>query len=408
MTNFRTVLLLTAGLMTSSVALSQNHLTFGVSPGQNTTGTASNGSPAGIGVTIGGYGTTPVNVPAGTDSTGIATAAAAALTNQGFTVVQNGSEITVTSGPGGAPLMHGGGIGSTDTGITGVGAKVEKAPNPNPGPAPQAQKNNGGQVRKANPQQQAQANGHIQVDVEVRKFINGQWTLLWIQVVVPVMPGDTGQTINQRVRNQLTAQGLIVNDITLPPSVAPITPIPPGCFGMDRTTDGGKVQTVVLELFGGALDVMPIVEAGAGQTPESGAAEYDRSIDENGDETEDFAVFQGEAVVGIGGVLDAFVAPNQFGIWVIGGGPGGELQAPLLPMPVIGPGFDLPIDPLGVVLVGGISDPLGHLPMQLPIPPNPNLGGLELQTIALTLDPWGQTLFDGAKRTNALTIRIGN
>lgn len=407
MTNYRNVLLLSLGLLIGGTAVAQNHLTLGISPGQTTTGTSSNGSPGGIGVTVGGFGSFPVNVPPGTGSTGIATAAAAELTAQGFTVTQNGSEITITSGPGGAPLLYGGGIGSTDTGVNGVKAKVAKAPGPAM-PIPQAQKNNGGKMGKANPQKQAQGPGSIQVDVEVLKFIGGQWVLMWIQVVVQVQPGDTGQTINNRVRQQLQAQGMIVNDITLPPSVAPITPVPPGCFGMDRTDDGGKVQGLWCHLFGGALDLFDSVDAGAGQVPHGGATEYDRSIDQNGQETEDFLIFQGQPSPGLGGAFDAFVVPNRFGIFVLGQGPGGDLQAPMIQLPFIGPGFEMPLDPFGALLVGGISDPLGHMGMQLPIPPDPNLVGFELQLAAVTLDPFGSSLFDGARRTNGLTVRLSN
>ena len=229
---------------------------------------------------------------------------------------------------------------------------------------------------------------------------------MWIQVVVQIQPGDDGAAINARLRAQFLAQGLLVNDITLPPSVAPITPVP--CFGLDRTQDGGKVQGVRVQQQGGANQVMDGVGVGAGQTPDQGASEYDRSIDQNGDETEDFAVFSGDAIPGLGGVLDAFVAPNQFGIWVIGNGPGGLLQAPELPLPFIGPGFTMPLDPLGALLVGGISDPLGHMQLPLPIPPSPGLSGLELQLSALTLEPLAPSLFEGAKRTNGLSVRIGN
>jgi len=407
MTNIRNVLLLSLGLLISGTAAAQNHITIGISPGQTTTGTASNGSPGGIGVTIGGYGNFPVNVPPGTGSVGIATAAANELTANGFTVVQNGSEIKVTSGPGGAPLLHGGGIGSTDSGVNGVKAKVEKAPGPAM-PIPQAQKNNGAKMGKANPQAQAQGPGQIQVDVEVLKLINGQWVLMWIQVVVQIQPGDDGQTINNRVRQQLEAQGFKVNDITLPPSVAPITPIPPGCFSLDRMDDGSKVQGLWYHLFGGALDVFDGVDAGAGQVPQGGAAEYDRSIDQNGQETEDFLIFEGQPVPGQGGDFNAFVAPNQFGLFVLTPGPGGDLQAPMVPLPFIGPGFEMPLDPFGAHMVGGISDPLGHMGMQLPIPPTPMLVGFELQLTAVTLDPFAPSLFEGAKRTNGLTVRITN
>jgi hypothetical protein len=404
MTNFRNVLLLSLGFALTGSALAQNHITVGVTPGQTTTGSGS------IGVTVGGHGTVPVNVPAGTGSLGIATATANALTAQGFTVTQNGTDVTITAGPGGAPLMHGGGIGSTDGGVTGVKCKVQKAPGggggPGGGPGANAQRNVGGQVRQANPNGQAQSTGSLQVDVEVIKVVNGVPTLLWVQVVVPVFAGDDGQAINDRARQMMQQQGLIVNDLTLPPAVAPITPIPPAAFGIDRTVDGGKVQGVQVEATGGAKDVFDATEAGAARTPDTGAAEYDRSIDENGQDTGDFAVFQGLPILGQGGVIEAFTAPNQFGIFALQFGPGGLLQAPNVPLP-FGPGFYMPLDPFGAQLHATITDPLGQMQMPLPIPPMPQLVGLELQTAALTLDPTGQTLFDGVKRTNALTIRVG-
>ena len=35
------------------------------------------------------------------------------------------------------------------------------------------------------------------------KHVNGQWVTMWIQVVVQIQPGDTGATINSRLRVQL-------------------------------------------------------------------------------------------------------------------------------------------------------------------------------------------------------------
>ncbi|MCB9876869.1 MAG: hypothetical protein H6835_04620 [Planctomycetes bacterium] len=415
MMTFRDAFLSLATLALCATANAQgNAVTIGIQPGQSTTGTASDGSPGGIGITIGGFGNTPVVVPPGTDSMGIATAATAALAAQGFTVVQNGTDVIVTAGPGGAPLQSGGGIGSTDTGINGVKAKVTPPAGPGGpgggpgggGPGPNAGKQNGGQVQKANPQKFANSSGSIQVDVEVLKFVNGTWTLLWIQVVVPVFAGDTGQAVNDRVRQQLQGQGLIVSDLTLPPVVAPMTS---GSFGMDRTQDGGRVQGVGFAAGGGARDVLDGSEAGAGQVPQQGATEYDRSIDENGDATTDWFRFAGDATVGGGGVLDAHVLPGQFGLWAITPGPGGlGLGAPLIPAPFLHPGFDLPIDPLAALLLPGISDPLGGMQLPLPIPPDPALGGAELLMTALTIDPFGASLFDGVRRTNGVTLRIGD
>ena len=110
MTNFRNVLLLSLGPTLGGNAIAQNEITFGIEPGQATTGSSSTGGAGSLGVTVGGFGTIPVNVPPGTDSAGIASATAAALTRAGFTVNQNGLDVTVTAGPGGAPLQFGGGI----------------------------------------------------------------------------------------------------------------------------------------------------------------------------------------------------------------------------------------------------------------------------------------------------------
>jgi hypothetical protein len=387
-------------MLAASAAAQGQTLTFGVSPGQTTSGTASGGGTGNLGVAIGGFGTIPVTVPPGTSSLGVATALAAALQASGFAAQQNGTEVTVTAGPGGAPLTQGGGIGSTDTGITGVKAKVE--PNSPPG-----QKQNGANVPKADPAAQANQGGSIQVDVEVRKRVGGVWTLLWIQIVVPVFPGDTGATVNVRVKQMLEAQGCHVNHIQLPASVAPITPAP--SFGLDRTTDGGRVQGVQVQPQGGARQLLPRNGAGAGQVPAFGAAEFDQPLHGNGFVSDDRVAWNGPLpVLGTAGSLDAFVTPDRFGAWTITVAPATPVfQAPIVPLPFAGPAMYLPIDPLQALLFFDVTSPLGTMQLPLAIPLAPPIAGLDLRLQALTLDPAAPDLLGSMRRTQGLSVRIG-
>lgn len=394
------VLPLSAALLFAAAAAAQGQtLTFGVSPGQSTTGAASGGGAGQLGVVIGGYGTVPVSVPPGTSSAGVASAIASALQAQGFAATQNGTDVTVTAGPGGAPLTQGGGIGSTDTGITGVRAKVD------PGAAP-GLKQNGVNMPKAPPGAQANQPGSIQVDVEVLKLIGGVWTPLHIQVVVPVQPGDDGDAVNARVKQQLEAQGLRVQDIQLPSNVAPITPSP--SFGLDRTDDGGKVQGVEVQPQGGGKQVMPKNQAGAGQVPAFGATDYDRSLFTDGFESGDSSAWTGDARIGQGGALESSTAPNQFGLWVVTPGQATpQFQAPIVPLPIVSPGMYLPLDPLAALLLFDVTSPLGTMQLPLPIPPEPLLVGMQLQAVVLTLDPFAPDLFGSMQRTNGVVVRIG-
>jgi hypothetical protein len=394
------VLLLPIGLLCGLFVSAQGQaLTFGVSPGQSTSGTASDGGSGDLAVTIGGHGTIPVDVPPGTSSAGIAAAMAAALQAQGFTAVQNGTEVTVTAGPGGSPLSQGGGIGSTDTGITGVKAKVE------PG-APPGMKQNGANVPKANPAQATNQNGSLQIDAEVLKLINGVWTPLHVQVVVPVLPGDDGDAVNARARQTLEAAGFKVNDIELPANVAPITPSP--SMGLDRMDDGSKVQGVEVDTTGGANDLFPKNQAGAGQVPGFGASDYDRAVSPDGTERDNFSWFDGSTEEGAGGVLGALVAPNTFGLWLFGIDTIDPLfQVPVIPLPIFGPDMYLPMDPLNILMFNALPDPLGHMQFPLQIPPAPEWLGLELQTTAVTLDPSAPDLFLSLERTQCLAVRVG-
>lgn len=395
---FRSTLL--TGLFAAAIAAQGQTITFGVSPGQTTSGAASGGGPGRLGVAIGGFGTIPVNVPPGTSSAGIATAMASALAAQGFTVQQNGTEVTVTAGPGGAPLLHGGGIGSTDTGITGVKAKVD------PG-APPGRKQNGVNVPQAAPAAQAAQAGSIQVDVEVWKLIGGAWTLLFIQVVVPVFAGDDGATVNARVRQLLEAQGCIVNEIRLPSNVAPMTPSP--SFALDRTVDGGKVQGASFRPQGGARQLLPRSEAGAAQVPAFGATDYDVPLFADGFESSDSCTWSGPMPnIGVSGMLQALVTPNQFGLWTITTGPSAPLfQAPVVPLPFVSPQMYMPLDPLQVLLLVDVTSPLGLLQLPLSIPNQPLLVGVQLQAAVLTLDPVAADPLSEMRRTEGVVVRIG-
>lgn len=388
------------GLFAAALAAQGQTLTFGVSPGQTTTGSASGGGPGNLGVAIGGFGTIPVAVPPGTSSTGVASAMAAALTANGFTAVQNGTEVTVTAGPGGAPLTQGGGIGSTDTGITGVRAKVARG-------APPGLKQNGVNLPKPAPGAVAAQVGSIQIDVEVWRRINGVWTLQWIQVVVPVQAGDSAATVAARARQRLEAQGLHVNEVQLPSSVAPITPMPSFC--LDRTTDGGKVQGVVAQPLGGAASLFPRVGAGAAQVPAFGATAFDVPLFADGFESGDRSCWQGPLPTpGASGLLQAFLTPNQFGLWAINVGQAQPLFQPIVtPLPFVGPNFWMSLDLTAPLLLADITSPLGLMQLPLMIPPSPPLG-LELQFQALTLDPSAPDLFGSMRRSEGVVLRVGN
>lgn len=390
-----------SALLPAFAAAQGQTLTFGVKPGQTTNG---NGQ---LGVTVGGFGTVPINVPTGTSSQGIANAMAAALQGQGFAVQQNGTDVTVTSGPGGAPLHNGGGIGSTDSGITGVKATVHKAPpaGPGPNPNPPGNKVNGGKVPKARGPGQAQGPGSVQIDAEVLKFVNGQWQLMWIQVVVPVMQGDDADAINQRARQQLENAGFKVNDVTLPPVIQPITPVP--CIGIDRMQDGDTVQSIVLDLQGSAFDFYDEYWAGAGQFPISGPTDWDIGLRADGSEGPYFLEFHGTSNPGGGGIVDAFVTPGTIGVFQLGLGSGLQPWNPLwIPIPQIGPDFYSLLDPLAPTVLG-IPDPLGQMSYPMPIPPVPSLQGLQLQLQAVTLDPGVPNVFHSVERSHGLGITIG-
>lgn len=403
MTKIPGALLLTFGILFAGVdaAAQGNQITFGVDPGQSTTGGGS------LAVTVGGHATIPVDVPPGTDSAGIAAATAAALQANGFTATQNGTEVTVTSGPGGAPLKFGGGIGSTDPGITGVETNVTNAP-PAGGGAPvggPAGKQNGGQMNQANPNAQAQGPGSVQVDVEVTRFVDGSWVTLWLQVDVPIQPGDSGDTINSRLRVELALQGLFVQEITLPPIIAPMTPSASLC--MDRTFDGGKVTGIGVELFGSGFDMFGNCFASCGLSPLTGVCEYDRAMWQDGTESTDFAIYQGHPGIGESGAFVAFTQPDQLGLWLIAPGFGGpQIQAPIVPLPFIDPNFYLPLDPFALDIHVGFTGPLGEMQLPLPIPNDPLLAGLELHVQAMTLDPLTPSLWQNAARTNPLSLRV--
>lgn len=393
MNQFATKIALSALLSTFAAAQGQT-LTFGVNPGQTTTGSGT------IGVTV--------NVPGGTSSAGVTTALANALTGQGYTVQQNGTEITVTSGPGGAPLQNGGGIGSTDPGVNGVRATVHKAPpqGPGPNPNPPGNKVNGGKVPKARGGGQAQGPGSIQVDVEVQKLVNGQWTLMWIQVVVPIQPGDDANAINQRVRQQLENQGFKVNDVTLPPVVQPITPVP--CIGLDRTFNGESVQSIQFDFFGSAQNFFPESWAGAGQFPISGVTDWDIGLRPDGSESPYFIEYNGSHQPGGNGFFAAFVQPGTVGAFQIGFGSSLDPWNPLaIPLPLVGPDFYSVLDPFSSLSQLAFPDPLGLMQMPLVIPPDPQLQGLELQLQGLTIDPAQPNVPGSVERTQGLLVAIG-
>jgi hypothetical protein len=362
---------ITTLLLTATLAAQGQVLTFTIPGGQTTTGAAAGGGPGQIGVAIGGHGTIPVGVPPGTGSAGVATALAGALASRGFNVQQNGDAVTVLQGPGGTPLRQGGGIGSTDTGVVSVRARVE----PN---APPGLKANGVAVPKAQPGQVAAQNGQVQVDAEVMRRENGQWVPAHVQVVVPVQQGDTAEQVNQRARQALEAQGFRVTDVEVPKVLAPREII--GAFQLDRTADSSRVQDVRLTVspglsfFGGSsLRVASSVTIGA--------ADFGEGFVDLPTVRVPYLWWTGPDL-SLGGTLNGqFPGPGLPGVLFVSPYP----TFPPLPLPFFGPDAFLFIDPLAMLSLPMTTGPLGGF--QLPIPPL--TGGLDLAWQAVVVTPTG-------------------
>lgn len=360
-------------------------LRFEIPAGQSSSGKASDGGDSLVGVTVGGHGTVTTTVAKGTSSKGVVDAIVAALRAKGFKVRRGGAtDFCVEAGPGGKAIEKGGGIGGTDTGITKVDAELKQL-----GP-PRQLKRGGGQIPKIKPKQQnarASKDGKIQVDVLVEKIVNGKKQQMHVQVVVPIQQGDRAEDIERRTRQQLEKKGLHVRDVEVPSNLDGRTLVP--CFGLDFMGIGDPILALRLDVQLPPEFLLP-PSCWMGVTPPLGL-----SNEGFGSQPRLPWHYGGDPILGAQLPLwiDVGNAPALGGIFLGG-------QRAEIPLPPFGPGAFLLVDPLSTFLP--LPAPVqGMMQMQLPIPPDPTLTGIELYTQGLVLDTKSLTF----ATTERLSIR---
>jgi len=370
MSRFRLLLLVSSLplLVASTWAQGGQRVSFTFPPGQTTTG---NGQ---VGVQVGGQ-TVLVGVPPGTGSTGLTQAVEDGLRSRGFAVERPGpNTVTVTAGPGGAPLTTGGGMGSTDSGIQGVRTGVE--PNAAP-PVKQA----GGAIPVPPGNQPCPRAGTIVVTAETERVVNGQRERIPVHVQIPLNQGETPEQVKQRVRQMLESQGFKVEDVEVPSNLDRRIQLPG--LGMDHMQDGRRVQAVdfshnippeflPLELWGGMQPLFGGASYGLGDSLPDGKAPF----------------LHLPIVPQVGGPFPLTLHGQLQGvsdIVFLSFGPAG------FPIPLQPTSFLL-IDPLVLLPFPGITDPLGLHPVPLVIPPEPALHGLDLYFQAVVIGPTPQTI----------------
>ncbi len=355
----------------------------------------STGQPSRIGVRIGGYPTVFITPTAGDGPTELAQRLATELQNRGFTFqLEAGGCVCVSGGPGGAALTHGGGIGSTDTGVTGIRSQIVKKPFVPPPPPPV--KNNGVKVPKAKPQVVAPHPGQIQIDVEVEKTVNGQRVLITVQLVVHVDQNDTKQQIDQKIRQAIETAGLKPKSVSVPDPLGPQNFHEAFCI--DRDVDGDPVKGVTCSDPQG-LGVLDF-GVSAGDDAALGTTDFGQGF-LPGMNPDDLAWIDGGWYPGLGFPYPITIdsgLPNA---------PGGLFVSPFeQPLPL------LFLDPLAwaypdlgaSVFLPGMCDPLGAMQFALPIPPDPALSGLELFMQGVVVDPVAPALH----LTQGLRVVPGN
>lgn len=381
----------TAALLLAALAspvLGQGQVVcFSIEGAANASGTNNTGQPSRLGVRVGGQ-SVFVSPPAGATPTQVRDSLATALAGRGFRTTKVGPNVVcVDQGPGGAPISSGGGIGDDDTGIQGIDVEVMKPPGGGGG-APA--KGGGGGIPKAPPGKNAQRPGVIKITIEVE--VNG--VRIKITIEIQVLMGDSSQVIDQKVRQALQNQGLVVHDIAWT-SVLNGTRVPPvQGFGIDRTVRGDPVHHIVylpliepelrqMELTGGELPLYGVTEYGTGCGPARPLPHLD----------------SGNTPPTVGSFFDVFaelLPPNAPGVLIIG------TSATELPLGSLCPGGHLLVNPTGSVLLPMPTDTSGRMRFGLQIPNVPSFPGTRLYWQYVVLDPQR-----GLSATNGLMSALG-
>ena len=121
------------GLMALTTTLTaQQVVCFSFDGAKNISGKDSTDGASRTGVRVGGK-TVMIETRSGDSPATCASKLDAALKKAGFKTKKASSTVVcVEAGPGGVPLTSGGGIGTTDTGLTGIDVSVMKPPANNP------------------------------------------------------------------------------------------------------------------------------------------------------------------------------------------------------------------------------------------------------------------------------------
>ena len=255
--------LLVLGTLVTSASAQGRVICFSIEGTANATGKDSMGAPSKTGVGIGGKNTF-VSPGAGQTPTQVRDALHDALKAKGYGVGKVGASVVcVSSLPGGAPVTGGGGIGDTDSGLSGIDVEIFQPP------PVKAEKPAGGAVPGAKPGVPAPRPLQITITIEIE--VNGQKQK--ITVTVTINQGETSQTINPKIKSALQAQGLLVNDVTWESLLDGPTAPPIQGFGLDRTASGYPVTHIALEAPQVPIELLSM-ELTGGTIPATGFANF--------------------------------------------------------------------------------------------------------------------------------------
>lgn len=334
-------------------------------------GVDSTGAPSRLAATIAGV-TTGIFPAPGQTAPACSAAHEAAFIAGGYATVRvNPNVFCITAGPGGVPLMAGAAYGTTDPALN-LDSSVQAMPNANPG-----QKRNGALLGVPQVNMPPQPFGaFLQADVDI--VVGGAVVTVPVQMQLP--PAVPGNQLQHLMLQQLDQQGMLGNLMTIEDPMVAGQLI--DVIQLERTVVGEAI--VGIELFWGPNChlLMPTV-TGAGLLPVFGASEY-------GVPTQGLAFgepyslcFGQPQVGGLFDIVHETYYPNGITINAV------SLSTAVVPV------FNgiLLVDPIVAVLELGLTDPLGGYARSWPVPPDPQLGGLQLASQAVVLHPSGQHTF---------------
>lgn len=397
-TSFRSALfaaatLLTAALSLSAPARAQNQagqvVCFSFEGNGKLSGKDNLDQPSRTGVRVGGK---SFFFGAAGNSTGqLADALLAALQNAGYTATKVGSNVVcVSAGPNGVPLTTGGGIGTTDTGLEGIDCEVQKPPvKPAQKPPKKTLKTQGVTLPLPKPGTRVAQDQKLQFQVDVWRIINGNPVLVRVQFSVQLTIGMNADQVRRAIEQALRQAG-----------------IRPSMVVYDSPVLNAKIPSLSLEYLLGdpiqhivfwqppQLDLFPI-DITAGSTPSlAGGATY-------GEPSGQLVQTQRVQLD-----LSGFPAIGQPFQPIVLGPPSGQVFVGVGARPGEMPflGGDLLVDPTAIFVLPPFPlDPLGTGGLNLPIPPDPKLAGLELALQGVVVDPKSNAV----GLTNGLSVKIG-